>query len=182
GDILFLMEPSAVVTLGSRTAGDPLLLPPECFLERGIEVLQVDRGGEATYHGPGQLLGYPVVYLAPDERDLHLLLRGIEQALIEALRGLGVAARAQTGRTGVWVEERKIASIGLSCRGWVTGHGFALNLGGDLSPFSLIVPCGMRGCSPTSVEAETGARPPRAVVEEIVAERLAHHLGRRRLR
>jgi lipoyl(octanoyl) transferase len=155
-DRLRLFSPSPVVTLGSGTDSSSLLVPPSELTRRGIDVETVDRGGEATYHGPGQRVGYLTVLLGETERDLHALLRSIEAALIETLDHFGIEGRRVAGHTGVWVDERKIASIGLSVRRWVTGHGFSLCVGGDLEPFELIVPCGIARCPVTSIAAELG--------------------------
>jgi len=117
----------------------------------------INRGGQATYHGPGQLMGYPIIDLRRCGHDLHKYLRWLEQLLIEVLAEHGVAAMQRESLTGVWVEDRKIASIGVGVRHWITMHGFALNVCGDLSPFSHIVPCGIDNVAMTSMEKETGA-------------------------
>jgi len=182
-DRLHLFTPSPVVTLGSGADESALLLPRAELAARGVAVERVDRGGEATYHGPGQRVGYLTLALAPGERDLHALLRAIESALIAVLSDLGIAARRREGLTGVWVDERKIAAIGLSVRRWVTGHGFSLGVRGDsrseLAPFSWIVPCGIAGCATTSIEAETGRGPDLDSLDAALAAALSSRLGRR---
>ena len=117
----------------------------------------INRGGQATYHGPGQLMGYPIIDLRRCGHDLHKYLRWLEQLLIEVLAEYGIAATRRESLTGVWVEHRKIASIGVGVRHWITMHGFALNVCGDLSPFDHIVPCGIHNVAMTSMEKETGA-------------------------
>ena len=117
---------------------------------------QINRGGQATYHGPGQLMGYPIIDLRHYGQDLHKYLRWIESVLIEFLKGFEIAAERREGLTGVWVQQRKIASIGVGVRHWITMHGFALNVCGDLSPFDHITPCGISNVHMTSMEKETG--------------------------
>ncbi len=178
-DSLLLFEPSPVVTLGSKSDVNALLISESTLAERGLEIEVVDRGGEATYHGPGQILAYPVLQLPESMRDLHRLLRGLETAVIETLEKWGIRARRDSQHTGVWVEDRKIASIGLSVRRWVTGHGLALCYSGDLTPFQWIIPCGIRSCPVTSIERELKTLPHREEVEEVLAERLLDFFGRK---
>ncbi len=116
----------------------------------------INRGGQATYHGPGQLIGYPIIDLRNYGQDLHRYLRWLEALLVETLAEVGIAATTRSGLTGVWVEDRKIASIGVGVRHWITMHGFALNVCGDLSPFDQIVPCGIANVTMTSIARETG--------------------------
>jgi lipoate-protein ligase B len=148
GDLLLLLEHDPVVTLG-RIAESAHVLRPD-----GIEVVEVERGGDVTYHGPGQLVGYPILDLTAYRQDLHWYLRTLESALIAALGSLDIAAGRQPGRTGVWTRGRKIASIGVHVKRWVTWHGFALNVTTDLAAFDRIVPCGIPGVVMTSVEQE----------------------------
>ncbi|HEX4574935.1 MAG TPA: lipoyl(octanoyl) transferase LipB [Gemmatimonadales bacterium] len=150
-DILLLLEHPPVVTLG-RGSHDAHLLEGE-----GIEVVAVERGGDVTYHGPGQLIGYPILHLGDHRQDLHWYLRTLERALIDALAELGVPAERHPAYTGVWTGGRKIASIGVHVKQWVTWHGFALNVTTDLSAFDRIVPCGIPGVAMTSVECEIAA-------------------------
>jgi lipoyl(octanoyl) transferase len=149
-DVLLLLEHPPVVTLG-RNSHDAHLLRTE-----GVEVFEVERGGDITFHGPGQLVGYPILDLSGHRRDLHWYLRTLEQALIDALGELGLPAERNPGYTGVWTRGRKIASIGIHVKQWVTWHGFALNVTTDLSSFERIVPCGIPGVVMTSIERETG--------------------------
>jgi lipoyl(octanoyl) transferase len=151
-DELLLLEHEPVYTIG-RT--------PDQSSLRGVAHLphplfQINRGGQATYHGPGQLIGYPLINLRKYAPDLHRYLRWIEEVLIELLAGYGIAARRREGLTGVWVEDRKIASIGVGVRHWITMHGFALNVCGDLAEFDQITPCGITNVTMTSIERETG--------------------------
>lgn len=147
---LLLLEHEPVYTIGRTpdrsSLRDPAALP--------APVVQINRGGQATYHGPGQLVGYPILDLRNYGQDLHRYLRTLEQVLIELLGQFGVSAQRREGLTGVWVAERKIASIGVGVRRWISMHGFALNVCGDLSPFQQITPCGITGVEMTSVEKE----------------------------
>ncbi|PYP45705.1 MAG: lipoyl(octanoyl) transferase [Gemmatimonadetes bacterium] len=152
-DRLLLLEHPAVVTLGRNFHPDHLIS------RDGVEVFEIERGGDVTFHGPGQLVGYPIIDLSGHKPDLHWYLRTLEQALIEALADLGIPAERNPGYTGVWTRggSRKIASIGIHMKQWVTWHGFALNVTTDLSQFGRIVPCGIPGVEMTSVERELGA-------------------------
>ncbi len=160
-DLLLLVEHPPVVTLGRGTKETSLPLDPENLRRRGIEVFEVERGGDVTYHGPGQLVGYPIFDLREHREDLHWYLRQLEEALIRALATFGIAAERNPGYTGVWTKGRKIASIGVHAKQWVTWHGFALNVTTELSAFDLIVPCGIPGVVMTSVARETEGQTPR---------------------
>lgn len=153
-DLLLLLEHPPVVTLGRGTRDSSLPLDPESLRRRGIEVFEVERGGDVTYHGPGQLVGYPIFDLRTHREDLHWYLRQLEESLIVALAGFGIAGERNPGYTGVWTAGRKIASIGVHAKQWVTWHGFALNVTTELSPFDLIIPCGIPGVVMTSVAKE----------------------------
>src|SRR5215208_4239854 len=162
-DLLLLVEHPPVVTLGRSSKQRHLTASPELLAARGVELFEVERGGDVTFHGPGQLVGYPIVDLKRHRRDLHWYLRQVEEALIVALGELGIVAVRNPGLTGVWTTDedlatprRKIASIGVHARDWVTWHGFALNVTTDLSYFGLIVPCGIAGVDMTSVARELG--------------------------
>ena len=159
-DTLLLLEHPPVVTLGRGADESHLLLPREEIARRGVEVHDTTRGGDVTYHGPGQLVGYAVLRLPPDLQDLHRLLRTMEKALIEAARELGIEAGRVEGLTGVWVGREKLAAIGMRVARWVTSHGFALNVSSDLSGFELIVPCGIRGRGVTSLSRLLGREVP----------------------
>ena len=151
-DQLLLLEHDPVYTIG-RT--------PDQSSLRGVShlphpVVHINRGGQATYHGPGQLIGYPILDLCEHGQDLHRYLRALEELLIGVCAEFGVAARRREGLTGTWVADRKIASIGVGVRHWISMHGFALNVRGDLSPFRQITPCGIAGVAMTSLEKESG--------------------------
>ena len=178
-DELLLLEHEPVYTIG-RTPDQSSLrgegpLPHPLF--------PINRGGQATYHGPGQLIGYPIIDLRKYGQDLHRYLRWLEELLIETLAEAGIVATARPGLTGVWIEDRKIASIGVGVRHWITMHGFALNVCGDLTPFNHIVPCGIANVRMTSIEKETGID--RSVlevallVEEIAMRRIGDLSGER---
>jgi lipoyl(octanoyl) transferase len=151
-DQLLLLEHEAVYTIG-RTPDRSSLLGARHLLH---PLFSINRGGQATYHGPGQLMGYPIIDLRRCGQDLHKYLRWLERLLIELLSEYGIAATQRGSLTGVWVEDRKIASIGVGVRHWITMHGFALNVFGDLSPFDHIVPCGINNVAMTSIEKEIG--------------------------
>jgi lipoyl(octanoyl) transferase len=156
-DLLLLVEHEPVVTLGRGTRTTSLPSSPAELERRGLEVFEVERGGDVTWHGPGQLVGYPILDLTGHRRDLHWYLRHLEAALTDALGRLGVTAEPQPGFTGVWCHGRKLASIGIHVRQWVTFHGFALNVTTDPRAFEAIVPCGIHGVEMTSVARELGA-------------------------
>src|SRR5438045_3301959 len=170
-DELLLLEHESVYTIGRTPDRTSLLgaahLPHPLF--------PINRGGQATYHGPGQLMGYPIIDLRNCGQDLHRYLRWLEDLLVETLAEVGIAATTRAGLTGVWVENRKIASIGVGVRHWITMHGFALNVCGDLSPFDQIVPCGIANVTMTSIEKETGES--QSVVE--VAARVEQFAAKR---
>ena len=205
-DVLLLVEHPPVVTLGRATKARNLTSSPEYLASRGVELFEVERGGDVTFHGPGQLVGYPIVDLKRHRKDLHWYLRQVEEALIVALAEYGIAGWRSAGYTGVWVggggnarggpptgelaataaplvtaaspgvpepsafvAPRKIASIGVHARDWVTWHGFALNVHTELSYFDLIVPCGIAGVDMTSVARERGGPVDMRDVEDRVA-------------
>jgi lipoate-protein ligase B len=157
-DLLLLVEHEPVVTLGRGTRAASLPLPPAELARRGVAVVEVERGGDVTWHGPGQLVGYPILDLAQHRPDLHWYLRSLEAALISALARLDIPAERNPGLTGVWTRGRKIASLGIHVKQWVTLHGFALNVTSELTGFDLIVPCGIQGVVMTSVARERGGR------------------------
>jgi lipoate-protein ligase B len=173
-DALLLVEHPPVITLGRSTKATSLPLSADAIRARGVEVHEVERGGDVTFHGPGQLVGYPIVDLKRHKKDLHWYLRQVEQALIDALATFGIAGGRVEKYTGVWVGSRKIASIGVHARDWVTWHGFALNVTTALSYFDLIVPCGIHGVEMTSVARELG----RDVSLDEVSDAVARAFGR----
>lgn len=153
-DVLILLEHQPVITTGRSTKEQNLLLDRTALAKRGIDLFDVERGGDVTFHGPGQLVGYPIMDLKRHKEDLHWYLRQVEQLVIDALALVGVGAGRNPGKTGVWTNDRKIASIGVHAKQWVTSHGFALNVTTDLSYFDVIVPCGIQDVVMTSVERE----------------------------
>lgn len=155
-DLLLLVEHDPVYTLGRGTEATSLPLPAAALEARGATVVEVERGGDVTWHGPGQLVGYPILHLSAHREDLHWYLRTLEGALIDALEQLGIPAERVPGKTGVWTRGRKIASLGIHVKQWVTLHGFALNVDPDLAWFEAIVPCGLHGVTMTSVANELG--------------------------
>ena len=159
-DVLLLVEHDPVVTLGRSTQETSLPLSRPELIARGFSVEEVERGGDVTVHAPGQLVGYPILDLNRHRLDLHWYLRQIEASLIAALAAEGVPADRNPGFTGVWVGPRKIASIGVHVKQWVTLHGFALNVTTDLRHFEVVVPCGIQGVTMTSVRQELGAACP----------------------
>jgi len=156
-DTLLLLEHPHVITRGTGTDPGHVLADAGERARRGIELVDAGRGGDVTYHGPGQLVGYPILDLTPDRKDLHRYLRDLESVLIDALDALGVPAHREEGLTGVWAEGGKVAAIGVRVSsGWITSHGFALNVSTDLSYFETIVPCGIADRSVSSVARELG--------------------------
>jgi lipoate-protein ligase B len=155
-DVLLLVEHPPVVTLGRASKGRHLIASPEFLRSKGVELFEVERGGDVTFHGPGQLVGYPIVDLKRHRLDLHWYLRKIEEALINTLADYKIVAERNPSFTGVWTKGKKIASIGVHARDWVTWHGFALNVTTDLSYFDLMVPCGIDGVVMTSIARELG--------------------------
>ncbi|HEX7118580.1 MAG TPA: lipoyl(octanoyl) transferase LipB [Longimicrobiales bacterium] len=179
-DRLLLLEHPHVITLGRSAHDEHVLVGEEERRLLGIELFETGRGGDVTYHGPGQLVGYPILDLKPDRCDLHRYVRDIEEALIRALADFGVASGRKEGLTGVWVGDEKIAAIGVRVSsGWITSHGFALNVTTDLEFFDSIVPCGIRDHGVTSLERVTGAGVDMDEVGDRVAERFAEVFGRR---
>ena len=167
-DVLLLVEHPPVVTLGRSAKERHLLASRELLAARGVELFEVERGGDVTFHGPGQLVGYPIIDLKRHRRDLHWYLRQVEEALIRAVGAFGIVAERSAGYTGVWTQTRKIASIGVHARDWVTWHGFALNVSTELGYFDLIVPCGIPAVTMTSVAREVGPTVTMADVERVV--------------
>ncbi len=142
-DRLIFVEHPHVVTMGRNGRHENLLAKPELLARSGIEFYETDRGGDVTYHGPGQIVGYPILDLREWKRDVHAYVRAIEQVIIDALAEFGIAAGREAGATGVWTSQGKIAAIGVHISRWVTSHGFALNVDTDLNYFRYIVPCGL---------------------------------------
>jgi lipoyl(octanoyl) transferase len=175
GERFFLLEHPNVYTLGRNATAADVLASPDWLAAHGFEVIECDRGGQVTYHGPGQLVGYPVIDLSPDRRDIRRYVRDLEEVLIRTLAEYGVAAARREGQehVGIWVGEAKIASLGVHLSRWITTHGFALNVTTDLGLFAGIIPCGLSQVRMTSIAVETGRTPELAEV----AARAAAHFG-----
>jgi lipoyl(octanoyl) transferase len=173
-DVLLLVEHPPVLTLGVRGDGGRahILATPEALAARGIDVFETGRGGDITYHGPGQIVGYPIINLKPDRCDVHRYLRDLEEVLIRVAGDYGIQGERIQGLTGVWIGREKLAAIGVRISRWITSHGFALNHSTDLSNFDLIVPCGIADRGVTSL-ARLGASASRQAVEQ----RVAQHFG-----
>ena len=169
-DQLILLQHPPVITLGVKSRDDRtnVLASPDELAREGVELFETGRGGDVTFHGPGQLVGYPIVDLNPDRRDVHRYVRDLEEVLIQAAASFGITAGRQAGLTGVWVGNEKLAAIGVRIARWVTSHGFALNVATDLRHFDLIVPCGIRDKGVTSLERLLGRPVPMAEVESAV--------------
>jgi lipoyl(octanoyl) transferase len=152
-DQLLLLEHPPVITLGVKTRDDRshIVAPPARLKEEGVEVVETGRGGDVTYHGPGQLVGYPIIDLRPDRCDVHRYVRDLEEMLIRAVLRFGVTAARMPGLTGVWVGDEKLAAIGVRIARWITSHGFALNVTTNLDHFGFIVPCGIADKGVTSL-------------------------------
>ncbi|MGE5245563.1 MAG: lipoyl(octanoyl) transferase LipB [Betaproteobacteria bacterium] len=180
GDVLLLVEHPHVLTIGVRrdSGRSHIVADPDVLRARGVDVFETGRGGDVTYHGPGQIVGYPIMDLAPDRRDVHRYVRDIEEALIRAAADFGVPAGRVAGLTGVWVGDEKLAAIGVRISRWVTSHGFAFNVSTDLDFFKLIVPCGIADRGVTSLDRLLGRPPARAEVEDRIVVRFGEVFDR----
>jgi lipoyl(octanoyl) transferase len=172
-DTLLLLEHEPVFTLGRNARAGNVLFSAEALRERGFDVFETGRGGDVTYHGPGQVVGYPILDLAPDRKDVRRYVRDLEEVMIRTCAEYGVVAGRVSGLVGVWVGNEKIGAIGVRIARWVTSHGFAFNVAVDLQPFSLIVPCGIPDRGVTSLERLVGHS---VSIEETMA-RLAVHFA-----
>ena len=178
-DVLLLLQHPAVYTKGRRTTADELPMSEDWYRMQGIEVTDTDRGGRVTYHGPGQLVGYPIVSLRAYRDDVHDYIRRMERVIIEALSGWGVEAEVVNGLTGVWTaERRKIGSIGVHVSRGVTTHGFAINVNNDLQPFEWVIPCGLESCRMTSLTRELGSEQDLDAFATTVRDRFGEIYGR----
>jgi lipoyl(octanoyl) transferase len=178
-DTLLLLEHPPVYTRGRRSEPGELPMGEDWYRAQGIDIVNTDRGGRITYHGPGQLVGYPIMSLKPYRDDVHQYIRRMESAIIASLADVGIAAGPIDGLTGVWTHEsRKIASIGVHVSRGVTTHGFAINVNNDLQPFEWIVPCGIDHCRMTSVAKELGAQFDMTRFMDIVERELGVAYGR----
>jgi len=176
-DVLLLCEHPHVITQGRNGKRENLLATDHVLQQKGVKFHATDRGGDITYHGPGQIVGYPILNLGAIRRDVVWYVRMLEEAMIQATAELGVAAKRVEGKTGIWVKsenaEEKLAAIGVHISRWITSHGFAYNVSTDLRYFDLIVPCGIADRKATSLEKLLG----RTVKREEIAPRIARHLG-----
>jgi lipoyl(octanoyl) transferase len=171
-DQLLLLQHPPVITLGVKVRDDRahVLAAPDELARQGVEVFETGRGGDVTFHGPGQLVGYPILDLNPDRRDVHRYVRDLEDVLIRVAGRFGIEAGRQPGLTGAWVGNEKLAAIGVRISRWVTSHGFALNVATDLRQFDLIVPCGIRDRGVTSLERLLGRPVPMAEVQSATVD------------
>ena len=165
-DTLLLLEHPRVVTLGRGAQPSNVLWPPETLRERGFELFETDRGGDVTYHGPGQLVGYPILDLKPDRKDVRKYVASVEEVLIRTAADFGIESRREQGRIGIWTRAGKLGAIGVHISRWITSHGFAFNVSTDLSDFGAIVPCGISDAGVTSLQMLLGRAPPMQEVEE----------------
>jgi lipoyl(octanoyl) transferase len=172
-DTLILLEHPHVYTLGRNAQQENVLVSEEFLASRGAQVFTTDRGGDVTYHGPGQLVGYPILDLTQHRRDISWYMRSLEDVLIRTARDYGIEATRSAGCTGVWVGNNKLTAMGVHLSRWVTSHGFAMNVNTDLRFFEWIVPCGLHGKGVTSLEKLLG----HPVKMEEVTERVAGHFG-----
>lgn len=172
-DTLLLLEHPPVITLGRAADRQNIIAPESLLNSRGLEVFETGRGGDVTYHGPGQLVGYPILNLAPDRCDLRRYVRDLQEVLIRTASDFGVEATRHPQHIGVWADDEKLAAIGIRVSRWVTMHGFAFNVTTDLSYFQMIVPCGITDHGVTSLEKLTG----RKIALAEAASRVTHHFG-----
>jgi lipoyl(octanoyl) transferase len=176
-DTLLLLEHDPVITLGRNARKGNLLIPEDLLRARGIDLFEVGRGGDITYHGPGQVVGYPIIEIPEERRDVHRYVRDLEEVMIRVCRDYGFVARRIPGKSGTFVGENKIGAIGVRISRWVTSHGFAFNVNTNLSGFDLIVPCGLRDQGVTSLSRLLGDQADQAEVEERLADRFKEVLG-----
>jgi lipoyl(octanoyl) transferase len=175
GDVLLLVEHPHVLTLGVRGDGGRahILAPAETLASRGVDVHETGRGGDITYHGPGQIVGYPIIDLKPDRCDVHRYVRDLEEVLIRVIAEYGIAGERVQGLTGVWAGGEKVAAIGVRIARWITSHGFALNVSTDLDYFKMIVPCGIADRGVTSLTKLLGRPVDRGEVESLIVQRFS---------
>ena len=174
GETLYLLEHNHVITRGRNASEDSLLASPELLASRGVQLVETDRGGDITYHGPGQLVGYPILRLEEGRRDIRRYVMDLEEALVRTLAAFGIEGHRDPVHRGVWVKGRKMASVGIRISRWVTSHGFALNVNTDLAYFGLMHPCGITGCRMTTMSLELGG----AVDMEAVKSTFVSEFGR----
>jgi lipoyl(octanoyl) transferase len=177
GDVLLLLEHPKVITLGRAAKAQNILRTEHELAADGYDLHETGRGGDVTFHGPGQLVAYPIVDLKPDRQDVRRYVSDLEETMIRVCAGYGLSAGRVAGRNGAWIGERKVGAVGVRISRWITMHGFALNVSTDLSQFEAIVPCGIADAGVTSLSRELGRVVPMAEVEEAAARHLATLLG-----
>jgi lipoate-protein ligase B len=170
GDTLILVEHPPIITTGRRGGSEHICASPDTLRSAGIEAIEVDRGGDVTYHGPGQIVGYPIVDLSHHKKDVHWMLRQIEAVLIAVLGRSGIEAHARPGLTGVWTDEGKIGAIGIGVSKWISFHGFSLNVSPMMEHFDLIIPCGLKGKSVTCMRELIGTEPDMEKIKRDIVE------------
>lgn len=178
-DTLLLLEHDPVFTLGRNARHENMLVSGDMLRARGFDVFEAGRGGDVTYHGPGQVVAYPILDLAPDRKDVHRYVRDLEEVMIRVCADYGRAAGRVSGRTGCWVGDDKIGAIGVRLSRWITSHGLAFNVNADLAPFGLIVPCGIRDKGVTSLERLLGRKTPLGEVMDRLTAHFASVFERR---
>ena len=176
-DTLLLLEHDPVVTLGRNARAENLLISEDLLRGRGVELFEAGRGGDVTYHGPGQVVGYPITLIPEGRRDVHRYVRDLEEVMIRVCGDFGFVGRRIAGKSGTFVGENKIGAIGVRISRWVTSHGFAMNVNTDLSGFDLIVPCGLRDQGVTSLSRLMGSEVVQAEAEQRLASRFKEVLG-----
>jgi lipoyl(octanoyl) transferase len=176
-DTLLLLEHRPVITVGRGGKQEHVLASRELLTQQGVELFESGRGGDVTYHGPGQLVGYPIIDLNPDRRDVRRYVSGLEEVMIRIAAAYGLQAQRIAGLNGAWIGDRKLGAVGVRIRRWVTMHGFALNVTTALSAFDLIVPCGIQGKGVTSLARELGRDVPMQDVEQVATREFAAVFG-----
>ena len=166
GDTVLLLEHPPVLTMGRSAKAQHVLVSASALEALGVELHEVGRGGDVTYHGPGQLVAYPIIDLKPDRKDVRKYVASLEEAMIRTCADFGLTAKRVAGLNGAWIGERKVGAVGVRISRWVTMHGLAFNVSTDLSHFDLIVPCGITDKGVTSLARETGTDVPRAEIED----------------
>lgn len=175
--LLFVEHDPPVITLGRRGTMDNVLVSPERLRASGVEIVESSRGGDVTYHGPGQLVAYPIIRLGREHRTVHGHVRNLEESVLRVLDALGLAGQRRKDFTGVWVGDEKVAAIGVAVRQWVAYHGLALNVSADLSGFDLIVPCGLADAGVTSLSKLTGSEIPMSRAKDLLLKAMCEVFG-----
>lgn len=177
-ETLFLLQHEPVITFGRNRGAGHLLASPDQLATRGVALCATERGGDITYHGPGQIVGYPILRLGPTERDISAYVWRLEEIMLRTAADFGVSAARQAGMRGIWAGGAKLGAVGVRVSNWVTLHGWALNVAPDLDRYGLIVPCGIQGCAVTSLQAQLGRAPEMEAVEQRLVTHTAAVLDR----